>query len=69
MWVVAAEVLGGALMARTGRPKSDNPRNVRIVIRFTEEEHKRLKEYALKHDLCITETIRKGVSQLLESEQ
>ena len=56
-------------MARTGRPKSDNPRNVRIVIRFTEEEYAMIKKYALKHDLCVTETIRNGVSKMLESEQ
>ena len=57
------------ILARTGRPKSDNPRKVRIVIRFTEEEEARIKEYAKEHSLSVTETIRKGVRSMLESEQ
>ena len=56
-------------MPRTGRPKSDNPRNIRIVIRFTEEEYKKVKEHAKKEGLSVTETIRKGVRSMLESEQ
>ncbi len=56
-------------MPKTGRPKSDNPRNIRIVIRFTEEEYKKVKEHAKKNDLSVTETIRKGVRSMLDSEQ
>ena len=56
-------------MPRTGRPKSDNPRIVRIVIRFTEEEYAKVKEHAKKKNLSVTETIRKGVRSMLESEQ
>ena len=56
-------------MPRTGRPKSENPRNIRIVIQFTEEEYKKVKEHAKKESLSVTETIRKGVRSMLESEQ
>ena len=56
-------------LPRTGRPKSENPRNIRIVIRFTEEEYKMVKEHAKKEGLSVTETIRKGVRSMLESEQ
>ena len=56
-------------MPRTGRPKSENPRNIRIVIRFTEEEYAKVKEHAKKKNLSVTETIRKGVRSMLESEQ
>ena len=56
-------------LPKTGRPKSDNPRNIRIVIRFTEEEYKKVKEHAKKNDLSVTETIRKGVRSMLDSEQ
>ncbi len=56
-------------LPRTGRPKSENPRNIRIVIRFTEEEYKKVKEHAKKESLSVTETIRKGVRSMLESEQ
>ncbi len=56
-------------LPRTGRPKSDNPRNIRIVIRFTEEEYAKVKERAKKESLSVTETIRKGVRSMLESEQ
>ena len=56
-------------MPRTGRPKSDNPRNIRIVIRFTEDEYEKVKKSAKKNNLSVTETIRKGVRSMLESEQ
>ncbi len=56
-------------MPRTGRPKVDNPRNTRIVIRFTDEEYERIKKYAKEHNLSVTATIRKGVSTMLESKQ
>ncbi|MCR5725945.1 MAG: CopG family transcriptional regulator [Lachnospiraceae bacterium] len=54
-------------MARTGRPKSDKPKDSRIVVRFTAEEVSRMKGYADKNGLTITELVRKGVWNLLES--
>ena len=55
-------------MARTGRPKSDKPtKDIRVVVRFTEEEVDRLKKYASTNGLTIAELVRKGVWNLLES--
>ena len=56
-------------MARTGRPKSDNPKSNRIIVRFTDEEYQKIKRYADANNLNITETIRKGIRSLLESKQ
>ncbi len=56
-------------MARTGRPKSDNPKSNRVVIRLTDTEYSELMKYAKAHKLTITETIRKGIRSMLESKQ
>lgn len=47
-------------MARTGRPKSDNPKKEFIGLKLTEEDAVKLREYASKHDmLYIYESRRK----------
>lgn len=56
-------------MARTGRPKIDKPRDFIISIRFTQEEHEQLKKCASEYNLSITQTIRKGVTDMLESKR
>ena len=48
-------------MARTGRPKSDNPKKNLIGLKLTEEEAAKLREYASKHDMTITQVLQKGV--------
>ena len=48
-------------MARTGRPKSDNPKKTLIGLKLTEEEAARLKGYASKHDMTITQVLHRGV--------
>ena len=47
-------------MARTGRPKSDNPKKTLIGLKLTEEEAARLKGYA-KHDMTITQVLQRGI--------
>lgn len=54
-------------MARTGRPKIDKPKDFIISIRFTQEEHEKLMKCAAEYNLSITQTIRKGVTDMLES--
>ena len=44
-------------MAKTGRPKSENPKKKVIGLKLTEEETARLKEYASKHDMTITQVL------------
>ena len=36
-------------MARTGRPKAENPKTKKVDVRLTEYEYARLKEYAKRH--------------------
>ena len=54
-------------LAKMGRPKSDEPLQNRVTVRFTDAEYKKLEEYAEKKNLTITQTIRKGVEKLFES--
>ena len=49
------------IVARTGRPKSDNPKKNLIGLKLTEEEAAKLKEYASKHDMTVTEVLQKGI--------
>ena len=48
-------------MAKTGRPKSENPKKNVIGLKLTEEETARLKEYASKHDMTITQVLQRGI--------
>ena len=49
------------IMAKMGRPKSANPKNTLIGLKLTEEEATKLKEYASKHDMTITDVLQKGI--------
>ena len=51
-------------MARTGRPRLENPRNNGVFIRLTEDEHTEIVEYAQKHNLTITQTLVQGFQSL-----
>ena len=53
--------MGGVYCARTGRPKSDNPKKTLIGLKLTEEEAARLKGYASKHDMTITQVLQRGI--------
>ena len=57
-------------MAKTGRPKSDNPKKQLIGLKLTEDEANKLKEYASKHDMTITQVLQKGIDMqyVLEAE-
>lgn len=50
-----------------GRPKAEQPLQNRVTVRFSDEEYKKLEKYAEKKNLTITQTIRKGVEELIES--
>lgn len=56
-------------MARTGRPKSDNPLDRKVSIRFTEEEYEILLEYAKNHEMSITQAIKMSVKMNILSAQ
>ena len=48
-------------VAKMGRPKSANPKNTLIGLKLTEEEATKLREYASKHDMTVTEVLQKAV--------
>jgi len=54
---------------RTGRPKADNPKDIRYSVRFDSETEARLKEYCEKNGITKGEAIRKGVHLLLSSKK
>ncbi len=55
-------------MAKMGRPKSANPKNNFIGLKLTEEEASRLKEYASKHDMTISQVLQKGIDMQYEKD-
>lgn len=50
---------------RTGRPKKDNPINIRTSVRLDAETDKKLVEYCQKNGMTKGKAIRKGVHLLL----
>ena len=56
-------------MARTGRPKAENPINIRTSVRFDKQTDEKLELYCKKSGLSKGEAIRKAVIQLLEEKK
>lgn len=50
---------------RTGRPKVDNPINIRTSVRLDKETDDKLSQYCIEHGITKGEAIRKGVHLLL----
>ena len=56
-------------MARTGRPKSDDPMDKKVSVRFTNEEYEILVEYAKNHEMSITQAIKLSLKMDILSTQ
>ena len=54
-------------MARTGRPRLENPRKEGVFIRLT--QHTEIRMYAAEHNLTITQTLVEGFNALKKQEQ
>jgi conserved domain protein len=54
---------------RTGRPKTENPINIRTSVRLDAETDRKLNDYCEKHGITKGEAIRKGVHLLLAKEK
>ncbi len=50
---------------KTGRPKSEHPKNVDVKVRFDELTHEKLLAYCEEHNITRTEALRQGVQLLL----
>lgn len=55
---------GACQMAKTGRPRLENPRSESLFIRVTKDEYKEIKGYAQKHNLSLTQTLVMGFKEL-----
>lgn len=56
-------------MPRTGRPKVDNPINIRTSVRLDKETDDRLNRYCKRHGISKGKAIRQGVILLLSREK
>ena len=56
-------------MAKMGRPKSEHPKKIMVGLKLTEEEAAKLKEYASKHDMTITQVLQRGIDWQYSMEQ
>ena len=52
-------------MAKMGRPKSLNAKDKKLAIRLTQSEYIRLKEYADKNNVTITQLFRERFSEII----
>ncbi len=53
-------------MPKTGRPKSDNPKDIRFSIRIDAETNAKLEEYAESNQITVAEAIRRAIRKLLK---
>lgn len=56
-------------MSPRGRPKAENPQNIRFSIRIDADTEKRLQEYCKAHGITRAEAIRQGIHLLLSQEK
>ena len=54
---------------RTGRPKTENPINIRTSVRLDADTDKKLEQYCIDHGITKGEAIRKGVHLLLAAQK
>lgn len=50
---------------KTGRPKTENPKDIRFSIRLDAETDAKLNEYCSKNNISKGEAVRKGITLLL----
>lgn len=55
-------------MAKMGRPKTDDPADKRVNVRFKDEEYELLLEYTRSHDMSITQVIKLAVEKLISTD-
>lgn len=50
---------------KTGRPKTDKPKDIRFSIRLDVETETKLNKYCTKNNISKGEAVRKGINLLL----
>ena len=48
-------------MPRTGRPKTESPKQRSLSLRVNDAEYEKLKDYAARHNMTITQVLQKGI--------
>ena len=56
-------------MARTGRPKADNPKSIHFNVRLSESENAELEAYCQKYGTTKAEVSRKGIRTVLDNDK
>lgn len=56
-------------MTRMGRPIKDDAKRASVTIRMSDETNKKLKEYAAKHNLSMTEVALRSLEEYLSKEK
>lgn len=56
-------------MTRMGRPRKDNAKRATITIRVSDETHKKLNEYAVKHNTSMTEVALRSLEEYLSKKK
>lgn len=51
---------------KMGRPKAENPKDIRFAVRIDIETERKLAEYCAEHGITKGEAIRRGIRLLLE---
>ena len=56
-------------MAQMGRPKTNNPKNIRFSVNFDKSTEIKVKEYCTKNKISKGEFIRRCVASYLEAKK
>ena len=56
-------------MAKMGRPKSDNPKRKVIGLKLRKDEEMKLREYASRHGMTLTEVLQRGIDMQYAMEE
>lgn len=54
---------------RTGRPKAENPKDIRYSIRLDVETEQKLVDFCKAHNMTKGEAIRQGIKMLLDTKK
>lgn len=53
-------------MPKAGRPKSDNPKDIRFSIRMDSSLYGKLESFAEKNQITVAESIRRAIKRMLK---
>lgn len=57
------------MSSRTGRPKSENPKDIRFSVRMDADTFTKLQERCQKESITVAQAIRTAIHQFLEREK